>query len=106
MPATNQPLFGPRVGLWLVTVLGLLICGTIGFMVAGDAVSTVIGIATVALALAWLTTAKQRWWLLVPAAGTLGGYFWFGFKLYPHEVALAGSLAPIIIMTRGAPEPD
>ena len=37
--------------------------------------------------------------MLVPAAGTLGGYFWFGFKLYPHEVALAGSLIPLIIAT-------
>lgn len=68
-------------------------------MVAGDALQTLIIIATVALALAWVTLAKQRWWLLVPAAGTLGGYFWFGFKLYPHEVALAGSLLPLMIAT-------
>ena len=67
-------------------------------MAVGDyAINTVIVIATLALAFGWIVRAKQRWWLLVPAAGTLGGYFWFGFKLYPHEVALAGCLIPLVL---------
>ncbi len=92
-------MIGPRFGLWVIAVIGLITCAALGMAVANDAVSTVIVIGTVTLALIWATTARGRWWLLVPAAGTLGGYFYFGFKLYPHEVALAGSLLPLILVS-------
>ncbi len=95
MAIADRAILGPRAGLWLVAVIGLLGCAAIGITVASDAIGTVIVIATIALGLAWITLSKDRWWLLVPAAGTLGGYFWFGFKLYPHEVALAGCLLPL-----------
>ncbi|MDQ3197721.1 MAG: hypothetical protein M3Q46_00810 [Verrucomicrobiota bacterium] len=95
MSFADRELLGPRAGLWFVTAIGLLVCAAIGITVASNAVNTVIVIATIALGLAWVTLAKNRWWLLVPAAGTLGGYFWFGFKLYPHEVALAGAFLPL-----------
>jgi len=99
MSFAERQMIGPRVGLWIVTALGLIVCAAIGMMLGSDSVVVVIVMATLALGLAWVTQAKQRWWLLVPAAGTLGGYFWFGFKLYPHEVALAGCLVPLIMTT-------
>jgi hypothetical protein len=95
MSFADRELLGPRVALWFATAIGLLVCAAIGMTVGSSAVSSLIVIATLALVLTWITAAKQRWWLLVPAAGTLGGYFWFGFKLYPHEVALAGCLVPL-----------
>ena len=99
MPFGDRQIFGPRVGLGLMTGLGLVVCAAIGLTMGSNSLPIVIVIATIVLALIWVTRAKQRWWLLVPAAGTLGGYFWFGFKLYPHEVALAGSLIPLMITT-------
>lgn len=97
MSEAHRRLFGPRLTLWIVTGVGLLVCAALGWMVAQNAVGTAIVLATFSLGLAWFVVAKQRWWLLVPAAGTLGGYFWFGFKLYPHEVALAGCLFPLML---------
>ncbi|MDQ3116327.1 MAG: hypothetical protein M3Q86_06910 [Verrucomicrobiota bacterium] len=97
MSFADRQIFGPRVGLIFVTVIGLSACVAVGATMGSNAVMVVITFATLALALAWLTLAKERWWLLVPAAGTLGGYFWFGFKLYPHEVALAGCLLPLVM---------
>ncbi len=97
MSFADRQIFGPRAGLIFVTVIGLLLCVGIGVTMGSNSVLVVITIGTISLALAWLTFAGERWWLLVPAAGTLGGYFWFGFKLYPHEVALAGCLLPLIL---------
>jgi len=85
------------MAIWMAAAVCLLLCVAVGMAVGNDAVPTVIVLTTFALGLAWTTTAKERWWLLVPAAGTLGGYFWFGFKLYPHEVALAGALIPLVL---------
>ncbi len=90
-------MIGPRIGLWIIAAIGLIVCAVLGAAVANDAVSTVIVIGTITLCIAWATAAGQRWWLLVPVAGTLGGYFYFGFKLYPHEVALAASLFPLVL---------
>ena len=97
MSFADRELFGPRVALFVVTALGLLVCIAVGTTMGSNSVRVVITLATIALLLAWVAMAKDRWWLLVPAAGTLGGYFWFGFKLYPHEVALAGCLVPLFL---------
>ncbi|MBA3961643.1 MAG: hypothetical protein H0X40_07050 [Chthoniobacterales bacterium] len=97
MAFANRDLIGPRFGLWLITVTGLLACAAIGVTLANNAVATVILLLTLTIVFAWVIAAKQRWWLLVPVSGVLGGYFWFGFKLYPHEVALAGSLIPLCL---------
>ncbi len=97
MSFADRQLIGPRIALWIVTVIGLLVCAAIGVTVGSYALAAVIVITTLVLSLTWTFMAKERWWLLVPAAGTLGGYFWFGFKLYPHEVALAASLFPLCL---------
>ena len=97
MAFANRELIGPRFSLWLVTFIGLLACVAVGVTLAADAIATVIVLLTITIGFAWAIAAKQRWWLLVPISGVLGGYFWFGFKLYPHEVALAGSLVPLLL---------
>src|SRR5438477_3363578 len=97
MSFSDRALIGPRMGIWMATAICLLACIAIGMAVGNHAVETAIILTTFALGVTWINTAKERWWLLVPAAGTLGGYFWFGFKLYPHEVALAGSLMPLLL---------
>lgn len=97
MSIANRDFFGPRFGLFAVAALGLIVAVFLGSMVASNALVTVIVIGTLCLILSWLFLARQRWWVIVPAAGTLGGYFWFGFKLYPHEVAIAACLAPLIM---------
>lgn len=97
MSFSDRALIGPRMGIWMATAICLLACVAIGMAVGNYPVGTAIMLATLALGLTWINAARERWWLLVPAAGTLGGYFWFGFKLYPHEVALAGSLIPLLL---------
>ena len=88
---------GEKVYLWLLMAVGLVLAGFLGMLIGTDAVATVIVIASVGASLAWLIVARQRWWLLMPAAGTLGGYFYFGFKIYPHEIALLGCAVPLLI---------
>ncbi len=97
MSIANRDFFGPRFGLFAVAALGLIVAVLLGSMIASNALVTVIVIGTLSLILAWLVLARQRWWVIVPAAGTLGGYFWFGFKVYPHEVAIAACLAPLVM---------
>lgn len=94
---TTQQIGGEKVFIWLVILLGALVCGAVGFLIGSDPTTTCVVLVCGAFVLLWTFTAGKRWWLLMPIAGALGGYFYFGFKLYPHEVALAGCLAPLMM---------
>ncbi len=86
---------GERVFVWFVIFLGLLGAIAFGFLVGEDSVTTAIVLAATLGVFAWVALARRRWWLIVPAAAGVGGYFYFGFKLYPHEVALLGAFVPL-----------
>ena len=88
---------GEKVYLWLLMAVGLVVAGFLGVLIGTDAVTTVIVIAATGGSLAWLIVARQRWWLLMPVAATLGGFFYFGFKIYPHEIALLGCAVPLLL---------
>jgi hypothetical protein len=56
-----------------------------------------------AMTVVWVFFAGSRWWLLMPPAVTFGGFFFFDFKLYLHEVTLPLcliALLPAIAMGR------
>ena len=97
MDGTTVRFGGDRLSIWLVIFLGILAAVTAGYMIGTDAVSTIIVLAALAFSIAWLIVARRRWWLLMPVAGTIGGYFYFGFKIYPHELALVGCFVPLLI---------
>lgn len=42
-----------------------------------------------AFLLCWVIAAGERWWLTMPAAVSFGGIFYFGFKIFLYELALA-----------------
>lgn len=88
---------GEKIFIWFVIFVGALISVAFGYFVGEDAVTTGIVLACTLGILAWVALARQRWWLIVPAAAGIGGYFWFGFKLYPHEVALLGAVVPLAL---------
>src|ERR1700674_6052278 len=64
-------------------------------MVGTYALPIFVVIVAIALSVTWIAGARERWWVLVPAAGTLGGYFYFGYKIYPHEVAVLACFVPL-----------
>jgi hypothetical protein len=66
------------------------------FLVALTGVGTVL----------WIITGGARWWILMSAAVAFSGFFYFGFKIYVHEIILPFSLAaliPFVSIRQGAP---
>jgi hypothetical protein len=95
---TIAPQFrGERLSQLGIIFVGLAVAAFTGYMIGTDAVTTIVVIVAVISSVAWLILARTRWWLLIPVAGSIGGYFYFGFKLYPHEVALVGCFIPLLI---------
>jgi hypothetical protein len=88
---------GERLFIWFVIFLGAITAIAFGVFVGQDSVTTAIVLAAIVGTLAWFGLARRRWWLIVPAATGIGGYFYFGFKLYPHEVALLGAFIPLAL---------
>jgi len=88
---------GERIFVWFVIFLGFVAAIAFGFLVGEDSVTTAIVLAATLGTLAWVALARRRWWLIVPAAAGIGGYFYFGFKIYPHEVALLGAFVPLAL---------
>lgn len=86
---------GERIFVWFVILLGLLFAGMLGFLVGEQPIVTAIIIAATVGMVAWIALARRRWWLLMFAAGSFGGYFYFGYKLYPHEAALIACFIPL-----------
>src|SRR5438876_12380719 len=84
-----------KLFVWALIFLGGILSILTGFMVGTYALPIFVVIVAMALSITWIAGARERWWLLVPAAGTLGGYFYFGYKIYPHEVALLACLVPL-----------
>src|SRR4051794_29798639 len=95
---TVAPQFrGERLSQWGIIIIGLIVASFTGYMIGTDAVATIIVIGSMVASLTWLILARTRWWLLIPVAGTIGGYFYFGFKIYPHEAALVGCFIPLLV---------
>ncbi len=94
---------GEKIYLVMVIAMGLITAVFLGAMIGSDPIVTIVTIAAVGFSLVWLVLARNRWWLLMPVAGTIGGYFYFGFKLYPHEVALVLCFVPLLIARALAP---
>ena len=44
---------------------------------------------------AWAFLAREYWWLLLPAAVSFSGYFYFGFKIILYEIGLLLCLLPL-----------
>jgi hypothetical protein len=88
---------GERLSQWGIIFVGLAIASFTGYMIGTDAITTIVVIVSLISSIAWLILARTRWWLLMAVAGTIGGYFYFGFKLYPHEVALVGCFVPLLV---------
>ena len=77
--------------LWVFTVGGFL-----------PAVILVV-LAAVVL---WIFSARGNWWIAVPVGCSFGGLFYFGFRIYTHEMALllaVLALLPFLTVTRPAP---
>jgi len=95
MDTARLEIAGEKLFVWALIFLGAIVAILTGFLIGTDAVPIFIVILAIALSITWLAGARERWWLLVPAAGTLGGYFYFGYKIYPHEIALLACFVPL-----------
>jgi hypothetical protein len=95
MNESNVRLGGEKLFVWALIFLGAIVSILTGFMIGAYAIPMFVVIVAIALLITWIAGARERWWLLVPAAGTLGGYFYYGYKIYPHEVALLACFVPL-----------
>jgi len=85
----------PIIGVLLVIVAAF--CGiTLGAAIGRSDYIFLIISAVVLSGIFWVALARQAWWAIVPAATMLAGSFQVGFKVYPHEFALAVSLLAVI----------
>ena len=89
---------GEKLFIWLLIFLGAIVAILAGLMIGTYSIPVFIIFMTLGLAITWIVGARERWWLLVPAAGTLGGFFYFGYKIYPHEIALFACVAPLALL--------
>ncbi len=105
MDLARYQIAGEKLSVWLLIFLGAIAAVFIGFMMGGNAIPVFVIFLTLTFSIVWIAGARERWWLLVPAAGTLGGFFYFGFKVYPQEIALLASVVPVALMLafRAAP---
>lgn len=65
----------------------------------------VLVLGTVAVA-GWVLLAREKWWMVVPVGCSFGGLFYFGFRIYTHEMALVLAvlaLLPYIAMAQPGP---
>jgi len=105
MDIARYEIAGEKLFVWLLIFLGALVAVFTGCMIGTYSIPFFIIFLTLAFSILWIAGARERWWLLVPAAGTLGGFFYFGYKVYPHEIALFVSVAPLALLValRAAP---
>src|SRR2546423_13422920 len=93
----NRRIGGENVFLWFVIFIGMAASLLMGMLVGADPIRTVVLLVTIIAAVTWISAARTGWWLLVPALAGVGGYFYFGFKIYPHELALLGGVIPLAL---------
>ena len=96
---------GEKLFVWLLIFLGLIGAVFAGMMVGSNPLPVFIVFSTLILSVTWIAAARERWWLLVPPAAILGGFFYFGYKIYPHEIALFACALPLALLLalRAAP---
>ncbi len=96
MTQTLSPAIRRHVAEWTVLVVAVLLCvallsvhwqyGQQGLVVV--LLPVLIGI--------WIFFAREAWWVMVPAVVSAGGVFYFGFRIYPHEIGMVVSLLPLV----------
>ncbi len=86
-----------RVFIWLVTFLGIASAPVLGYFTCTLGWQMDIIIAGLIVVATWAFVARDRWWVPFPAALSLGGTFYFGFKVPVHEIALLICLFPLIL---------
>lgn len=86
-----------RVFIWLVTFLGIALAPVLGYFTCTLGWQMDIVIAGLIVVAAWAFVARDRWWVPFPAALSLGGTFYLGFKVPVHEMALLICLFPLAL---------
>jgi hypothetical protein len=96
MNATTQDVVA-KLTIWSVVLAGLVLAIFFGLSVSEASYTQLIFITSgVALAV-WVVVARDRWWLPFPVAVAMGGFFYFGFRIFIHELMLAACLLPLIV---------
>lgn len=86
-----------RVFIWLVTILGIAAAPALGYFTCTLGWRMDLVIAGLIIVATWAFVARDRWWVPFPAALSLGGTFYFGFKIPVHEMALLVCLFPLVL---------
>lgn len=68
----------------------------LGWKVAMGGLSAFVMLVSGALVLLWVLFARRAWWIMLPVTLTLGGMFYFGFRIYTYELGLVLTLLPLI----------
>ena len=82
---------------FLVFSIGLIVALLVGLFVIAEPVRNSLITFSGLIMFLWVVIFPQHWWVAVPAAVGIGGYFESEFKIYPHEVAFALALVPLAV---------
>lgn len=92
----NESRFRRQLAGLMIILLGTaLTCQLMVTVAAGELVVFTLWVVALGLVI-WTFFAREAWWLLMPIAIGFGGVFYFGFKLYTHELMLAISFLPLL----------
>ncbi len=98
MDGHNNKYLGEMV--WLPRALALLIGALLPIILLmlylQGAIVLFTGVLILTLLLVWTFVAGERWWILLPVAVSLGGFFYWGRKVHTYELALALCALPLI----------
>lgn len=75
---------------------GVLLAGFAGMWIAGEDYFRLILIAAGVAFTGWAIVGRHYWWVPIFFLTTLGGHFYFGFKIYAHELAVLVCLLPLV----------
>jgi hypothetical protein len=92
----NEPQFRRHLSALLIVLLSTAVtCHLLISVAAGEWGTVALWGMGLAL-LGWVFFARDAWWLLLPMAIGFGGMFYFGFKVYTHEIMLVVCFLPLL----------
>jgi hypothetical protein len=93
----NSQISPVQIVLPIAILAGLVIAFFFGINIAHGDYTQMTLLAIGACLVAWSMIGRRIWWLPIFFFACLGGHFYFGFKIYAHELAVIICLLPLII---------
>lgn len=81
----------------LATIIGLFAAFWLAQSIGRGNYYSLILVAAISGGLIWAIAGVRIWWFPIFFLPSLGGFFFLGFKIYVHELAVAACIFPLIL---------